>query len=120
MPREGALASLVPRADSAAAPTFRAAERPPLWPREECQLACYEEGGFYMPHEDEEVEPEAADEAADQRLARRWTAVYFATEAHAAWRRGATLVRGTRGAEVGAARSSGRQGARRAPLAAGG
>lgn len=27
---------------------------PPLWPREELQLACYGEGSFYLPHEDEE------------------------------------------------------------------
>lgn len=53
------------------------ADRPPVFPREELQFACYEGGGFYKPHQDAEVRPTAI----NAQVGRVYTAIYYPNRA---------------------------------------
>ena len=57
-------------------------EDPPIWPREEMQLACYSEGGSYAPHVDSEsLKPQGMSNPGNEATVERiYTAIYYATE----------------------------------------
>ena len=93
----GALRTLLVRDVYPSLLVLRPSSLPPLWPREELQLACYEHGGYYSPHEDERsggVERGAdgggedgsgAEAGGEATLARSYTAIYYATDPDAPW-----------------------------------
>ena len=65
------------------------AHRPPLWPKEQLQLACYERGGFYRRHPDTEHPRDAGDDSAQGDAGgteeaagafREFTAIYYAND----------------------------------------
>lgn len=81
--------------------------KPPLWPREELQYACYDEGAFYAPHVDEEEGSSAgrgyssssdgsgassastavatAGRSSDGAVRRLYTAIYYPNAGEEAW-----------------------------------
>ena len=66
---------------------LRRSNLPPIWPREEWQLACYDEGGYYTPHSDEasggELSPDG--DATEVSLVRMYTVIYYANDPRDRW-----------------------------------